>query len=357
MSNLYIELYTKIKDDILKGTFPYGSKLPSKRQLCDDYNLSVITIEHAIELLKEEGYIEAKQRSGYYVSYNEDDNYRVASHKPLEEAVIHPKPPHIDASSCFPFGIYSKTIRHVLTVKGESIFTKSPNKGILELREAISKYLARNRNLYITPEQIVIGSGAEYLYGLAIQVFGRNLIYGIEKPSYEKIEKVYTANDVQLRLLALGKDGIHSSELRITDANVLHITPYRSYPSGITATAAKRREYIRWASSDNRYIIEDDFESEFTPSKKPQETVFSLSQNGNVIYINTFTKTIAPSMRIGYMVLPSKLLDKYEERASFYSCSVPTFDQYVLAEFIDTGDFERHINRVRRKNRQTLTNK
>ena len=205
--------------------------------------------------------------------------------------------------------------------------------------------------LFVNPEQIIIGSGAEYLYGLVVQICGRNLTYGIEKPSYEKIERVYMANDVTLRLLKLGTDGILSTELKTTDAEVLHITPYRSFPSGITATASKRREYIRWSERKNHYIIEDDFESEFTPSKKPQETVFSLSPGGNVIYINTFTRTIAPSTRIGYMILSEKLLAKYDEKASFYSCSVPTIDQYVLAELINSGDFERHINRVRRSNR------
>ena len=141
-------------------------------------------------------------------------------------------------------------------------------------------------------------------------------------------------------------------ELDSTDAQVLHITPYRSYPSGVTANASKRHEYIRWVDSGScRFIVEDDFESEFTPSRKPEETVFSLSKKENVIYLNTFSKTIAPGIRIGYMVLPEKLLKAYKKQAGFYSCAVPVFEQYVLAEFINSGDFERHINRVRRHNR------
>lgn len=360
MTSLYLKLYNQLRNEILSGAYPYGTKLPSKRQLCDDMNISVITVEHAMELLEEEGYIESRERSGYYVSYREGDTFTVAgtndtSHKDdaphTVEAAIAPS----DISTYFPFGVYAKTIRHVLSSRGESILTKSPNKGTADLRHAISDYLARNRNVYVSPEQIVIGSGSEYLYGLIVQILGRNLIYGIEKPSYKKIEQVYMANDVTCRLLTLGKDGILSSELKKTDATVLHISPYRSYPSGVTANAAKRREYIRWASkTTGRYIIEDDFESEFTPSTKPQETVFSLANEENVIYINSFTKTIAPSIRIAYMVLPQKLLNIYEKRAGFYSCAVPTFDQYILAEFINSGDFERHINRVRRKNRQTL---
>lgn len=360
MTSLYLKLYNQLRNEILNGAYPYGTKLPSKRQLCDDMNISVITVEHAMELLEEEGYIESRERSGYYVSYREGDTFSVAnSNDSLRNEYFsqldEPGTATSDVSSYFPFGVYAKTIRHVLSAQGENILTKSPNKGTAELRQAISEYLARNRNIYISPEQIIIGSGSEYLYGLIVQILGRSLIYGIEKPSYEKIEQVYMANDVTCRLLTLGKDGILSSELKKTDATVLHISPYRSYPSGVTANAAKRREYIRWAcETPERYIIEDDFESEFTPSTKPQETVFSLADNENVIYINSFTKTIAPSIRIAYMVLPQKLLKEYEKRAGFYSCAVPTFDQYILAEFINSGDFERHINRVRRKNRQSM---
>lgn len=351
MTSLYMQIYNKLRGEILNGLYPYGSKLPSKRQISDDFNVSVITVEHAIDLLEEEGYIESRERSGYFVSYKEGDNFSVAPSgitEPSREELS-----HVD-SSVFPFGVYAKTMRHVLSIRGESILVKSPNKGIPDLRRAIADYLARNRNVYVSPDQIIIGSGAEYLYGLVVQILGRNLTYGIEKPSYKKIEQVYRANDVNCQLLPLGKDGIMSSALKDTSADVLHITPYRSFPSRITANAAKRREYIRWASlKPGRYIVEDDFESEFTPSTKPQETVFSLAESGNVIYMNTFSQTIAPSIRIGYMVLPEQLLSEYEKRAGFYSCAVPSFEQYVLAEFINSGDFERHINRVRRKNRQS----
>lgn len=349
----YLRLYKKLRDEILAGIYPYGSKIPSKRQISDDIGVSIITVEHALEILSDEGYISPVERSGYYVSYRESDGFASVSD---EKHIAVPRTARAesssDVSSLFPFSVFAKTMRRVLSEYGDNILIKSPNNGCRELRSAISDYLARSRGIYVSEDQIIIGSGAEYLYGLLVQMLGRDLIYGIEKPSYEKIEQVYRANDVDLRLLSLGSDGILSRELSGTDADVLHITPYRSYPSGVTASAAKRREYIRWSDErPGRYILEDDFESEFTPSTKPDETVFSLSDRNNVIYINTFSKTIAPSIRTGYMVLPKSLLSVYEKQAGFYSCSVPTFDQYVLAEFISGGDFERHINRVRRRNR------
>lgn len=351
----YLSLYKRIRDEILAGIYPYGSKIPSKRQISDDLGLSVITVEHAIEILTEEGYISPVERSGYYVSYRERDGFASVSEQSISPAIIRNAANNgesSDMSSLFPFSVFAKTMRRVLSEYGDNILIKSPNNGCQELRSSISDYLARSRGIFVSMDQIIIGSGAEYLYGLLVQMLGRDLIYGIEKPSYEKIEQVYRANDVKLRLLSLGSDGILSRELSETDADVLHITPYRSYPSGVTASAAKRREYIRWSNEKSgRYIVEDDFESEFTPSTKPEETVFSLSDKSNVIYINTFSKTIAPSIRTGYMVLPERLLPVYEKQAGFYSCSVPSFDQYVLAEFIAGGDFERHINRVRRRNR------
>ena len=190
---------------------------------------------------------------------------------------------------------------------------------------------------------------------MIVELLGRHQIYAIESPSYKKIEQVYKATEITYELLPLTSSGIDSKSLAETKANVLHTTPYRSYPSGVTATASKRHEYIRWSEQNNRYIIEDDFESEFSVSTKPTETLFSLSESDRVIYLNTFSKTISPSLRIGYMVLPKHLVDEFNKKLGFYSCTVPTFMQHVLAELINNGDFERHINRVRRNIRQKIS--
>jgi GntR family transcriptional regulator/MocR family aminotransferase len=185
---------------------------------------------------------------------------------------------------------------------------------------------------------------------------GRERTFAIEYPSYKKIEQVYRATEIKYERLPLTQTGIDSRALRETEAEILHTTPYRSYPSGVTATASKRHEYVSWAGERERYIIEDDFESEFSVSTKPTETLFSLSKKDNVIYLNTFSKTISPSLRIGYMVLPKHLVELYGDKLGFYSCTVPTFMQYVLTELINNGNFERHINRVRRQIRKDAQN-
>ncbi len=348
----YMQLYTQIRADITGGIYSYGDRLPSKRLLAEETGTSVITAEHAYGLLCDEGYAEARERRGYFVIYRKTD---FAS--PAVEAV--PAPAFTDTAfvqDAFPFSVFAKTMRAVLSRYGEHIFLKAPAKGLPQLRRAISLYLAKAKGIFAQSSQIVIGSGAEYLYGLIVQLLGRDKLYGMENPSYEKIRAVYAAHDVRCTLLPLGRDGIPSLALQETVANVLHVTPFRSFPSGVSASASKRAEYIEWAKARGGVLIEDDFASEFTVSTKHVDTLFSLCPE-HVIYVNSFTKTIAPSMRIGYMVLPPALVGAFDEKIGFYSCTVPTLEQYVLLEILQSGDFERHINRIRRKQRQALKEK
>lgn len=350
----YMQLYEQLRTDIINLVYKYGDKLPSKRLLADETLTSVITVEHAYSILCDEGYIESRERSGYYVTYRKDDFVPIAEHEqyhiPVEHITYH-------SDDEFPFSVFAKTMRNVISKYGEQLLVKSPNSGCYELRKAISDYLARGKGINVSAEQVIIGSGAEYLYGLIVQFLGREKIYAIENPSYEKILSVYKSNGAECDLLNLGKDGILTSHLNKTQATVLHVTPFRSFPSGVTASASKRNEYIKWAADRNGIIIEDDFDSEFTVSTKNEDTVFSLEPTHSVIYVNTFTKTVAPSMRIGYMVVPEELTGSFFDKMGFYSCTVPIFEQYVLAEFINNGDFERHINRIRRKRRQAFKDK
>lgn len=349
---VYLQLYNLIRDDIVNEILPFNSKLPSIRILAEELTISTITVEHAYALLCDEGYIEARERSGYFVIFRADDGFVSA---PTSNIIRRVQPSnHIETNTDFPFSVLAKTMRKVISDVGEGMLERSPNLGTLELREAIRTYLAQNRGILADTKQIIIGSGSEHLYTLLVELLGRERVYAIESPSYKKIEQVYKASDVRLEKLPLTLDGIDSATLKNCSADILHISPYRSYPSGVTATASKRHEYLRWAEQGKRYIIEDDFESEFSVSRKPEETLFSHSLRDNVIYMNTFSKTVSPSFRIGYMVLPKALAKEYEEKLGFLSCTVPTYLQLVLAELITNGDFERHINRVRRlKRKQT----
>lgn len=348
---IYLQIYRQLREDIINGSYGYGTRLPSKRLLSDELNISTVTVEHAYALLCDEGYAEARERSGYFVLFKKSDGFASSSETRSKPNMFVPS--HSEQSLPeFPFSVLSKTMRRILTEYGEGLLESSPNTGRLELRNALKRYLFRNRGINVDVEQIVIGSGSEYLYGLIIGLLGRDNVYAIEAPSYKKIEQVYRSTGATYLFLPMTPDGIDSEALAKTEANILHTTPYRSFPTGFTASASKRHEYVCWSYVKGRYIIEDDFESEFSISTKTEDTLFELSERENVIYMNTFSKTVSPSLRIGYMVLPRSLIEQFHSRLGFYSCTVPTFEQLVLAELINSGDFERHINRVRRAKRK-----
>lgn len=339
----YLQLYRQLKADIISGLLPQGSRLPSKRQLAAELGLSLITVEHALSMLTDEGYAVSRERSGLYSAFG--GVTAPAPRARLEDMSLPA------AAEDFPFSALAKIMRRVLSDYGERILTRSPNCGCGELREEIAAYLARSRGMLVRPEQIVVGSGAEYLYALVIQLLGRNRLYAREEPCYETIRRVYEANGAICEGLPMGSDGVDGAALRQSAASVLHVTPYQSYPSGVSATAARRHEYAAWARARGGYLVEDDYGSELAVNTRQVETLFSLAPE-RTIYLNSFSKTLAPSMRMGYMVLPEELLPLYEEKLGFYSCTVPVYEQLVLAEFLRSGELERSINRRRRKLRE-----
>ncbi len=371
----YLQLYRLLVRDITAGIYPKGSKLPSKRTITYEVGISVITVEHALSLLCDEGYIESRERSGYFVIYSEDDFltdpvhtqdgpnvdkdtlsvYRSPLKVPADEKKKIQITSFVSDTYDFPFSTLAKTMRKVLLDKSENILVKSPNRGSIELRTEISRYLARSRGIFADPEQIVIGAGAEYLYGLIAQLIGNGHIYAIENPCYSKIPSVYKSLGIKCDPITLTPEGLSTQELNATKAHVLHVTPFNSFPSGISVGISKKKEYLRWASATEGIIVEDNYDSELTVSSKAEDTLFSMSGGNRVIYLNTFSKTIAPSLRVGYMLLPKDLLQKFNERLGFYSCTVPLFEQFVLAELLRSGDFERHVNRVRRSKRRQPT--
>ena len=250
----YLQLYNQIRDDIVSEILQFNSKLPSIRSLADELGISTITVEHAYSLLCDEGYVDSRERSGFVVIFRKSDGFAASSEHHTTHIAHHTHQSYPD----FPLSVLRKTMRRVLTDRGELLLDKSPNCGCLELREAIRHYLARNRGIKVDVEQIIIGSGSEYLYGLIVELLGRHRTYAIESPSYKKIEQVYKATHISYESLPLTNSGINSKALAESKADILHTTPFRSYPSGVTATASKRHEYIRWSEKDNRYIIEDE---------------------------------------------------------------------------------------------------
>ncbi len=342
----YFEIYREMKTKILTAEYAAGEKLPSKRVTADKYGCSVITVETAYGMLMDEGYIEARERSGYFV--RKIDALYKEEVQEVQIEYLNEQPDTVGKQD-FEYSLWFKTIRKVISERGEQLFVKAPNMGCGVLRNVLADYLCRNRGMIARPQNIIIGSGAEQLYETVVKLLGRDKTYGIEDPSYSKIEAVYVGEGANISKLKMGKDGIESQALLSSAIDVLHVTPYRSFPTDVTTSILKKYEYLRWAGTD-KYIVEDDFNSEFYKPGQPIETLYSLDKQQRVIYINTFSKSLSPSMRIGYMILPDSLVEIYRRVLGAFSCSVPVLDQYVLAEYIASGNFVRHLNRVRRKN-------
>ena len=353
--SMYTHLYKCIKKDILEGTLKATEKLPSKRMLAKNLGISLITVENAYAQLLVEGYIYSEPKRGYYVA-NLQQQLPPASNAPTAQPIVAPKE-HITLSfakssvpaDTFPYNTWARLLRNTLTSADEhALISDTAAGGVLPLRKALAKHLYQFRGLNVHPEQIIIGAGTQTLYNLIVQLLGRSHIYALEDPGYPQLAAIYRANDVFCRYLPMDEQGIEVAVLENSGADILHITPSHQFPTGITMPVSRRYELLHWASKkSSRYIIEDDYDCEFRLFGRPIPPLQSIDQAEKVIYINTFSKTLAPTFRISYMVLPPHLASLFYEKLGFYSCTVSNFEQFTLAKFIEGGYFERHINRMR----------
>ncbi len=345
---LYEALYRCIRGDILSGALQPGEKLPSKRVLAEHLEVSKITVETAYSQLLSEGYICSKEKVGYFVEAVE----RRAPPSPVAAAEKAPeeKKDILDltggGTEQFPFSVWMKLQREVMLDYGEKLLLPLPNNGVPELRTAIAEHLASFRGLHVDPENILIGAGTDFLYNLLIQLLGRDKVYAVEEPGYGKIRRIYAAGGVESVSASMDSFGVCPD--RLGEARVLHISPSHHFPTGLVTPVSRRLELIQWAEARDGWIIEDDYDSEFRFAAHPMPAMQALDSSGRVIYMNTFSKTLAPSIRISYLVLPPKLMEEFREKLGFYSCTVPSFEQYTLARFLSRGHFEKHINRMRK---------
>ena len=350
---LYDHLFRCIREDILAGRLGAGDKLPSKRALARHLQVSVSTVETAYAQLAAEGYVDPREKRGYFVCPVEAGPLPAPPPPPI------PEEPEGEAWSLdlrsggmgrdqFPFSVWARLMRRVLSEVGQDLLLPSPHSGVLPLRRAIADYLYRFRGIRVAPEQVVVGAGAEYLYGIVVQLLGRDRVFGVEDPGYHKPALVYRSSGVDCRPVPVDRQGLEVAALEELGVDVVHLSPSHHFPTGAVTPIARRQALLQWAARDpRRYIIEDDYDSEFRFTGRPIPTLQSIDRGDRVIYLNTFSRTLAPSLRIGYMVLPPALLRRYEERLGFYSCTVPSMEQYTLAAFLAQGHFERHINRMR----------
>jgi len=344
---LYEALYRCIRSDILSGELARGQKLPSKRTLSANLKVSKITVEAAYNQLLSEGYIRSEEKVGYFVESVERAEPRAVRWEPIPEEPSALIDLTENGPAHFPFSVWSRLQREVMLDLGEQLLLPLHNQGLPQLRQAIAGHLAQFRGMQVDPENVLIGAGTDFLYNLLIQLLGRDKCYAVEEPGYGKIRRIYAAGGARCVSASMDELGVLPEGLK--EAQVLHISPSHHFPTGLVTPLARRQALLSWArEAADRWIIEDDYDSEFRFAAHPMPTMQSLDSDGRVIYMNTFSKTLAPSIRISYMVLPGVLMDQFREKLGFYSCTVPSFEQYTLARFLSRGHFEKHINRMRK---------
>lgn len=364
-NSLYHYLYQCIKGDIVSGNILAEEQLPSKRNLAQNLGVSVVTVENAYAQLLAEGFIYSLPKRGFFVADINATAEPNAQRKrkmsrtrrlrtELPEESEHTNPKYIaDFASngadieAFPFTTWAKITREVLCERQKDLLQVSPGIGTLELRRSIARMLREFRNIHATPEQIVIGAGTDYLYGLLVQLLGFDKCYGVEDPGYGKISKIYGQYGVEVCHIPIDGEKFVDA-LTKSNADIVHISPAHHFPTGMVMPVGERYRLLSWAAeSPKRYIVEDDYDSEFRMTGKPIPALQNIDVTEKVIYLNTFSKTMTSAIRLSYMVLPPHLAEKFHIDLSFYSCTVSNLDQYVMAKFIDLGYYETHINRMR----------
>lgn len=401
--SLYEHLYRCIRADIERGVVAAGEKLPSKRALARHLGVSLITVEGAYSQLMAEGYVTSRPRRGYYACDLGATGALPAVHSssaaaslaadavlvaggPADAAAtratpvsggegdaapptVHPAASAAHAASpdadedplvadltgagaplgMFPYGAWAKSMREALSCESErALIGETEAAGSPRLRRVIADHLRGFRGMEVDPAQIVVGAGSQVLYNALVQLLGRGLRYGVEDPGYPRLASIYRANDVALSFVPLDEQGVDVSAMRASGVDVMHLMPSHQYPTGLVTSIGRRYELLAWANEQpGRFIVEDDYDCEFRLAGRPIPALQSIDATGRVIYANTFAKSLGPAFRIGYVVLPERLVERFAKALGFYSCTVSAVDQLALARFIEGGDYERHVSRMR----------
>lgn len=360
---LYVQLYEYIKKEIKDGTIPAFTKLPAKRKLASYLQVSKNTVEAAYEQLLAEGYIESASRKGYFVCKIEQMIYVERSEAKVGEVSFREENYKFDFTQTgvdtdtFPFTTYRKLINDVWQPHNNELLFLGHPQGELSLREEIANYLYESRGVRCSASQIVLGAGTQILVKLLFQLLkGSN--YAVENPGYHRKMVVFEQGEKKVQMLSLDRDGICMAELENSDANVVFVTPSHQFPYGMIMPITRRTQLLQWAKKEeDRYIIEDDYDSEFRYSGKPIPALQGLDTDGKVIYMGTLSKALLPSLRMSYIVLPKNLIKKYQKEYLFYTQSVSRMDQEVIRKFLNEGYWEKHIHKMRvvyRKKRDRL---
>ena len=363
----YQQIYEYIRNEIRAGKLSKDERLPSTRSLAEYLQVARSTVESAYGQLLAEGYIQARPCQGYFVC-GLDELFELAEAVPLREAerdrakaypgerkskeraeVEFDFSPHAISMKDFPFSTWKRITRQILVDANSEMFALGQAQGDYELRSTISRYLHSARGVSCEPERIIVGAGNDYLLMLLEKILGRHVPIAMESPTYKRAYRVFQSFAYEIKAVPMDQNGIDVAELERSGAKAAYVMPSHQFPTGIVMPIGRRMELLKWAQKqEGRYLIEDDYDSEFRYKGKPIPALQAQDHSGKVIYIGTFSKSIAPAIRVSYMVLPLPLMEIYRENCGFYASTVSRIDQRILNEFIKSGSFERYLNKMRK---------
>ena len=344
---LYSYLYRCIRDDIRSGTLPAESKLPARRSFASHLGVSVNTVERTYDALVADGYVRSQRGSGHFVCEGKAVALDEAQISHADETVVDFKA-NTSSLNLFPLNVWARLMRKVLSGPDKPLLHTVPFNGLLELRQVIADYLYEFKGVRVSPDRVIVGAGTEFLYGRLLQVLGRQSVIATEDPGYKIFADLSRSFGTLWDYIPLDKDGFQVDILNSSRANVVHVSPSNHFPTGRVMSAERRAQLLEWAyAKPGRYIIEDDYDSELRYSGRALPSLLAHDSQQRVVYMNTFSKTLVPSLRISYMVLPEALMELYRNYLGFYACSVSSFEQLTLAHFISEGHFERHIKKLK----------
>lgn len=359
--HLYEQIYEHIREEIKGGKLLSGERLPSTRALAEYLQVSRSTVDFAYEQLVSEGYIEAKPHRGFFVCMLEEmpESGRQEAYDGMERerraveteesAIAYDFSPNGLDMSVFPYGVWKRITKNILTEGNEELFALGEPQGDYDLRQTISRYLHSARGVNCMPEQIVVGAGNDYLLMILEKLLGEDAGIAMENPTYKRAFRIFQSFGYRIEIVGMDQNGMKAEELYGKQVKAAYVMPSHQYPCGVTMPIGRRMELLKWAGEEEeRYLIEDDYDSEFRYKGKPIPSLQGADTGGNVIYVGTFSKAIAPAIRVSYMVLPPRLLKRYREECYFYSSTVSRIDQRILNEFIRDGYFERYLNKTRK---------
>lgn len=353
---LYLQIYQDYLQEIRLGKLLPGSKLPSQRNLANELGVSRNTVNMAYEQLVAEGYIEAREKKGFFVA-NIDGVVDLSPKDYSEEIIEEQKktlaieidfsPFGIDLEHA-PYGNWKKLTKEVILDQGEQIFVNGHPQGEESLRRALQEYLHQSRGVNCDIAQIIVGAGTDYLLMLLTRLLPKEQKVFVEDPVYMQAYRVFENFQYNVIPVGLDENGINMEKIMNQDGDLCFVTPSHQFPTGISMPIQRRLQLLNWASQrEGRYIIEDDYDGEFRYQGKPIPSLQGIDNRDKVIYMGTLSKAIAPSIRMGYMVLPKTLLKQYYKVAGFYATTVPRLEQELVTRFIREGYFQRHLNRMR----------